>query len=62
MDRPQYDKYMAANDGYVVGPTPYWEKLIVWPLTHSQVLWNALSGDTKWTHLPASAIGRCANY
>ena len=26
MDRPQYDKWMAANDGYTVGPTPYWEK------------------------------------
>jgi multiple sugar transport system substrate-binding protein len=30
MDRPQYDKWMAANDGYVVGPTPYWEKHSLW--------------------------------
>jgi multiple sugar transport system substrate-binding protein len=30
MDRPQYDKWMAANDGYVVGPTPYWEKHPLW--------------------------------
>src|SRR5947208_2398888 len=26
MDRPQYDKWMAANDGYVVGPTPAWAR------------------------------------
>jgi multiple sugar transport system substrate-binding protein len=30
MDRPQYDKWMGANDGYVVGPTPYWEKHALW--------------------------------
>jgi multiple sugar transport system substrate-binding protein len=30
MDRPQYDKWMAANDGYTVGPTPYWEKHPLW--------------------------------
>jgi multiple sugar transport system substrate-binding protein len=30
MDRPQYDKWMASNDGYVVGPTPYWEKHTLW--------------------------------
>ena len=30
MDRPQYDKWMAANDGYVVGPTPYWERHALW--------------------------------
>jgi multiple sugar transport system substrate-binding protein len=30
MDRPQYDKWMASNDGYVVGPTPYWEKHALW--------------------------------
>jgi multiple sugar transport system substrate-binding protein len=30
MDRPQYDKWMTANDGYVVGPTPHWEKHALW--------------------------------
>jgi multiple sugar transport system substrate-binding protein len=30
MDRPQYDKWMAANDGYTVGPTPHWEKHALW--------------------------------
>jgi multiple sugar transport system substrate-binding protein len=30
MDRPQYDKWFVANDGYVVGPTPYWEKHAMW--------------------------------
>jgi multiple sugar transport system substrate-binding protein len=30
MDRPQYDKWMASNDGYVVGPTPYWERHSLW--------------------------------
>jgi multiple sugar transport system substrate-binding protein len=30
MDRPQYDKWFAANDGYAVGPTLYWEKHPLW--------------------------------
>jgi multiple sugar transport system substrate-binding protein len=30
MDRPQYEKWMAANDGYTVGPTPFWEKHPLW--------------------------------
>ena len=30
MDRPQYEKWMGANDGYVVGPTPHWEKHPLW--------------------------------
>jgi multiple sugar transport system substrate-binding protein len=30
LDRPQYDKYFAANDGYLIGPTPHWEKHALW--------------------------------
>jgi multiple sugar transport system substrate-binding protein len=30
MDRPQYDSYFTANDGYLVGPTPQWEKHALW--------------------------------
>jgi ABC-type glycerol-3-phosphate transport system substrate-binding protein len=30
MDRPQYDPWFAANDGYVNGPTHYWEKHALW--------------------------------
>jgi multiple sugar transport system substrate-binding protein len=30
MDRPQYDTYFAANDGYLIGPTPHWEKHALW--------------------------------
>ena len=30
MDRPQYDSYFTANDGYLMGPTPYWEKHALW--------------------------------
>jgi multiple sugar transport system substrate-binding protein len=30
LDRPQYDKYFAANDGYLIGPTPFWEKHALW--------------------------------
>ncbi len=30
MDRPQYDKWFVTNDGYVNGPTTYWEKHPMW--------------------------------
>jgi multiple sugar transport system substrate-binding protein len=30
MDRPQYDPWFAANDGYVNGPTHHWEKHALW--------------------------------
>ena len=30
MDRPQYDSYFTANDGYLMGPTPFWEKHALW--------------------------------
>src|SRR5437867_3650722 len=30
MDRPQYDPWFAANDGYVNGPTRYWVKPALW--------------------------------
>ena len=30
MDRKQYDPWFVANDGYVNGPTPHWEKHDMW--------------------------------
>ena len=30
MDRPQYDKFFAVQDGYLIGPTPLWEKHALW--------------------------------
>jgi ABC-type glycerol-3-phosphate transport system substrate-binding protein len=30
MDRKQYDPWFVANDGYVNGPTPHWEKHAMW--------------------------------
>jgi len=30
MDRPQYEPWFVANDGYVNGPTHYWEKNALW--------------------------------
>jgi multiple sugar transport system substrate-binding protein len=30
MDRPQFDSWFVKNDGYVNGPTPYWQKHDMW--------------------------------
>ena len=49
MDRPQYDKWMAANDGYTVGPTPYWEK---------HPLWERDPKLIPFKEAPSSAAGR----
>ena len=49
MDRPQYDKWMAANDGYTVGPTPYWEKH---PLVGEGSQAHSLQGGVKFGRWP----------
>jgi multiple sugar transport system substrate-binding protein len=52
MDRPQYDKWMAANDGYVVGPTPYWEKHPLWERDPKLVPFKESSRFGRWPGYP----------
>src|SRR5438046_463840 len=52
MDRPQYDKWMAANDGYVVGPTPYWEKHTLWERDPKLVPFKEASKYGRWPGYP----------
>src|SRR5262249_56428071 len=52
MDRPQYDKYMAAKDGYVVGPAPYWEKHSLWEKDPKLVTFKEASKYGRWTGYP----------
>jgi multiple sugar transport system substrate-binding protein len=52
MDRPQYDKWMAANDGYVVGPTPYWEKHPLWERDPKLVPFKEAVKFGRWPGYP----------
>ena len=52
MDRPQYDKYIAANDGYVGGPTPYWEKHPLWEKDPKLVTFRDAPKFGRWTGYP----------
>src|SRR5881628_168107 len=48
MDRPQCDKWMTANDGYVVGPTPYCEKHTLWERDPKLVPFKESSKFGRW--------------
>jgi len=52
MDRPQYDKWMSANDGYVVGPTAYWEKHMLWERDPKLVPFKESSKFGRWPGYP----------
>ena len=52
MDRPQYDKWMGANDGYVVGPTPYWEKHSLWEKDPKLVPFKEAVKFGRWPGYP----------
>ncbi len=52
MDRPQYDKWMAANDGYTVGPTPYWEKHPLWERDPKLIPFREASKFGRWPGYP----------
>jgi multiple sugar transport system substrate-binding protein len=52
MDRPQYDKWMAANDGYTVGPTPYWEKHPLWEKDRKLIPFREASKYGRWPGYP----------
>jgi len=52
MDRPQYDKWMTTNDGYVCGPTPYWEKHTLWEKDPKLVPFKESSKFGRWPGYP----------
>jgi len=52
MDRAQYDKWMTANDGYVCGPTPYWEKHALWEKDPKLVPFKESSKYGRWPGYP----------
>src|SRR5881409_2040305 len=52
MDRPQYDKWMAANDGYTVGPTPYWERHSLWEKDPKLIPFKESSKFGRWPGYP----------
>ena len=52
MDRPQYDPWFAANDGYVNGPTPYWEKHALWERDPKLVPFKEASKFGRWPGYP----------
>jgi multiple sugar transport system substrate-binding protein len=52
MDRPQYDKYIAANDGYQSGPTPYWEKHPLWEKDPKLITFKEAPKFGRWTGYP----------
>jgi multiple sugar transport system substrate-binding protein len=52
MDRPQFDKYMAVNDGYVGGPTPYWEKHPLWEKDAKLATFKDAPRYGRWTGYP----------
>jgi len=52
MDRPQYDKWMTANDGYVVGPTPHWEKHVLWEKDPKLIPFKESSRYGRWAGYP----------
>jgi multiple sugar transport system substrate-binding protein len=54
MDRPQYDKWMNANDGYVVGPTPYWEKHSLWEKDPKLVPFKESVKFGRWPGYPGT--------
>ncbi len=54
MDRPQYDKWMAANDGYTVGPTPYWEKHPLWEKDPKLIPFREASRFGRWPGYPGA--------
>jgi multiple sugar transport system substrate-binding protein len=52
MDRPQYDKWMTANDGYVVGPTPHWGKHVLWEKDPKLIPFKESSRYGRWAGYP----------
>jgi len=54
MDRPQYEKWMASNDGYIVGPTPYWERHSLWEKDPKLVPFKEAVKFGRWPGYPGA--------
>ena len=52
MDRPQYDPWFTANDGYVNGPTTYWEKHALWERDPKLIPFKEASRYGRWAGYP----------
>jgi ABC-type glycerol-3-phosphate transport system substrate-binding protein len=52
MDRPQYDPWFAANDGYVNGPTHYWEKHALWERDPKLIPFREAPKFGRWPGYP----------
>jgi ABC-type glycerol-3-phosphate transport system substrate-binding protein len=52
MDRPQYDPWFAANDGYVNGPTHHWEKHALWERDLKLVPFKEAPRFGRWPGYP----------
>jgi multiple sugar transport system substrate-binding protein len=52
MDRSQYDPWFAANDGYVNGPTTYWEKHALWEQDLKLVPFKEAPRYGRWPGYP----------
>jgi len=52
MDRPQYDRYFTANDGYLIGPTPQWEKHALWEKDPKLIPFRDSIKYSRWNGWP----------
>src|SRR5262245_43399496 len=52
MDRPQYDPWFASNDGYVNGPTHYWEKHPLWERDTKLIPFREAPKFGRWPGYP----------
>ena len=55
MDRPQYDPWFAANDGYVNGPTHHWEKHALWERDIKLIPFKEAPRFGRWPGYPGPA-------
>ena len=52
MDRPQYDPWFAANDGYVNGPTHYWDRHALWERDPKLIPFREAPKFGRWPGYP----------
>jgi multiple sugar transport system substrate-binding protein len=52
MDRPQFEPYFVANDGYVNGPTPHWQKHAMWDRDPKLVPFKEAPKFGRWPGYP----------
>ena len=52
MDRPQFEPYFVANDGYVNGPTPHWQKHAMWERDPKLIPFREAPQFGRWPGYP----------